>query len=652
MSNVVPFVSKPERDASNNLQEFIDYCRYELTLYGSDLVWDDVHWVKPGAVFVNLDRTRERRDLAKPLLSPFIDFAKAYYRHRQTHRQANDASLVAAFRCLERALVNLNGRAELGDINFAALDAAAQIARDRFGTSTAYGAGRELATIAKFVSDNHLVSARLDWRNPLKRPQDTVRTGIAAKERRDAKLPHQDALNALGDIFASNPTDPADIYTTSVSAMLLCAPSRISEIHSLPVDCEVEEAKADGTIAYGWRFRPKKGGDPMIKWIPDVMVDVAKEAIRRIRELTAEARIVAAWLENEACEPCDHPPLAQITLQRHFAKSQAYALIGNDLRYAEKIILNGRTHYSLQSLHAASRQSAFMRYPDFPYLDKAAGLLFSEALFCFPRHALRRDLEKTLLSLWAPDSNKINALLGGRSGTVDIFDRHGCNLGRDNPLKLTSHQFRHLITTAANRGGLSLPEITRWRGSKDVRQNRAYNHMSEFELVELVRRDSPSLIPHPSRAEMAESIRLKLPMTTAEFNAMHVTTAHVTEIGFCIHDFVMSPCQKFRDCINCTEQVCIKGDKRLSQLESQLELVQSQLDASVEAAAEGLYGADPWTHIQTLTRDRLKDLLMIRDDPSIPDGSVVRLANPKEFSPAKRAIDSQVRASLPGPIAK
>src|SRR5262249_8223064 len=103
----------------------------------------------------------------------------------------------------------------------------------------------------------------------------------------------------LADIFASNPTEPRDIFTSSVSAMLLCAPSRISEILSLPVDCEVWQLKKDGSKAYGWRFQPGKGGVPCIKWIPDAMASIAQEAMSRIKKLTDEARKIAKWYEDQ-----------------------------------------------------------------------------------------------------------------------------------------------------------------------------------------------------------------------------------------------------------------------------------------------------------------------------------------------------------------
>ncbi|EKD74304.1 MAG: hypothetical protein ACD_45C00005G0009 [uncultured bacterium] len=54
---------------------------------------------------------------------------------------------------------------------------------------------------------------------------------------------------------------------------------------------------------------------------------------------------------------------------------------------------------------------------------------------------------------------------------------------RENSTPIDTHQFRHLLNTMAQRDGLSQSEIARWSGRADIKQNRVYDHMSEFELV-------------------------------------------------------------------------------------------------------------------------------------------------------------------------
>ena len=654
MAEIFVFTPRHDIAAAENLSEFIRCCREGLVLYEPHFDWNENIWDKPGVTFSNIDQKNVRGRSKLLLAQPFLDFAKAYFRYRQTHKPNKHFAEMKALRCVERALVNLTGRADPSEISIGVLDAAQDIARRHY--KAPYAAGREIAALARFLTDHRLVGRSLDWRSNIRRPTDTVRTGSKARERRESKLPNEEAIHAIAEIFASDPTDPDDIFVTSTVAMLLCAPSRISEILELSEDCEVEEGKRDGTFAYGWRFRPKKGGAPMIKWIPDAMADVGKEAIARIRAITQPAREFATWIETRPADPWPHLELqlgGKMTVSRELVRRLIGkgSLDGLAFRYG-----TGQEVVSIEDLGNWIRDQIDQQNPYFPYIDDEANLKWSERLFCFHRNYLHRVKFTDELSLWAPSKNALNNRLSALPGFVksSFFSRHGFNEGRD-ALGITSHQFRHLLVTMSHRGGLSSSEIARWRGSKDERQNRAYNQRSEFELVAMLREHDTALIKSKSEVEIAEQIKMALPVTTAEFNALEKPTAHITELGFCIHDFVMSPCQRFRDCLNCTEQVCVKGDRRLEALREQLSMVEEQLDAAKEGAAEGLYGADPWTQIQTQTRDRLQNLIEIMEDPSVPEGALVRLANPREFSPAIRALrahghDRAVEATSKGSL--
>ncbi|STH08287.1 Putative integrase [Escherichia coli] len=159
------------------------------------------------------------------------------------------------------------------------LDEAAELARQHYSNGAAYHCGREIERLAKFLTENQLVSSAMqNWVNPIKREDDKNKTGREAKKNREEKLPSDIALNALAEIFANAPMDGRDIFTTSVFAMLMSAPSRISEVLALPADCEVFETDREGIERYGWRFFAGKGYEGDIKWIPTIMVGVAKNS--------------------------------------------------------------------------------------------------------------------------------------------------------------------------------------------------------------------------------------------------------------------------------------------------------------------------------------------------------------------------------------
>lgn len=78
----------------------------------------------------------------------------------------------------------------------------------------------------------------------------------------------------------------------------MCAPSRISEILALPADCEITECDGKGIQRYGLRFFSAKGYEGNIKWIPTLMIPVAKKAISRLKELSSQARLLAAEIQK------------------------------------------------------------------------------------------------------------------------------------------------------------------------------------------------------------------------------------------------------------------------------------------------------------------------------------------------------------------
>ena len=658
-AEVVLFVARRDLDARQNLQWFIALCRDELTVFGRNLDWEANHWPQAKLTFGNLDQTSRKLDDRNLMKLPFRDFAKAYVRYQQGQRPNKTKDEIRALRCLERALYLARREVDVLQVNSSILDVAASMAREHYSPGMAYHIGRELARLARFISKNGLVPIMLDWCSPISRPVDTVRTGKKAQAERDKKLPFQPALDAIADIFASNPAVDRDIFTSSGSAMLMSAPSRVSEVLSLPADCEVWERKRDGTKAYGWRFIPGKGGDPMIKWIPTVMKDVAQQAIARVRAMTAEARRLAEWLENHPDEFYRHAGCPNIAEDKPLTVLEAASAIGIPVSQGTGYAASELRRKGLSGEAGGNTLTSLNRWvhsqlPDeFPWFDRERELKFSQALFCLRAKQLRTDMTASPCIVWKPTNNIVNNDLRTREispgcFSPSIFDRHRYNDLHGKSLKLTSHQFRHLLNTIAQRGGLGQAEIARWSGRAEMKQNRVYDHMSEFELVALLRAHDPDLASDKGQNEIAEQIRSTIPISRQEFNILTMPTAHVTESGFCGHNYVESPCQKFRDCVNCTEHLYIKGDKRLlPHTRDRLEKTRGLVQQAKRESGDGTFGADRWAEIHTLTEQRLVCLLSILEDDAVPDGSVIRLANPNEFNPFFRALESRKAKDCP-----
>ena len=82
-----------------------------------------------------------------------------------------------------------------------------------------------------------------------------------------------------------------------------------------------------------------------------------------------------------------------------------------------------------------------------------------------------------------------------------------------------------------------------------------------------------------------------------------VATAHVTEIGLCVHDWSLVPCAVHGDCAGCVEHIVEKGNaKQKTEAERQLDEVEKLL---ARAEAEDTEGTSRWVAAHRRRRDGL-----------------------------------------------
>ncbi len=646
MPNIFQFKSRAELTAEANLEAFITKCRKDLTVFGTDLEWHAHVWPKV-AVFAKLGVTTRKPKQKELMDKSFVELAKAYFRYQQGHKPTGTRNELKALRVLEAALMQVNGEASITGLSLTCLDEAISLTRGYYSESAAYACGREVERFAKFVTDNHLINANLkEWRNPISRPMDTTRTGKEAKRNREKRLPNETALNALAEIFASNPVEGRDVFTTCIFAMLMSAPSRIAEVLALPVDCEVFEKDSKGVERYGWRFFAGKGYEGDIKWIPTAIVEVAKTAVDRARKISSEARKLAKWIENNPNKFYRHENCPNVADDKLLTIGQACQALGlaYDTRANAYAGMKSRKLYPCDGVYTLNSLWIHVkeRLPDsFPWFDKDKGVKFSNALFALNANQFHGNRPRLFVELKKPDANFFNNDIGTRPGLGDkqksIFDRYGYLTEKGERLKLTSHQARHLLNTMAHQGGLSNLEIAKWSGRADVKQNRTYNHMTEYEMVAMAERIDPSKALFGPVGEVEKY----LPVTTQEFNTLEKAAAHITEYGFCVHDYTISPCEKFRDCINCNEQVCIKGDAtKLARMKERLDKIDRILVRADQAVEEGDMGADRWLSHHTKTAARLRELIYILEKSEVADGAQVKLRG-NDFSQLRRVAEKK-----------
>lgn len=662
MSEVILFRPKAELDAAGNLAGFVESCRNDLTVFGADLPFDENVWDVSSSISLKGHGNKRIRMVfssfgtvnatsPSPMTEPFLGFAKAFMRYMHGFRPTMGfGPRLAALRVLEAAL------AEQGDIpNPIKIDAhvlnrAAQLTSEHYTEAVAYRIGSQLEMVASFLSENQLSVVPVRWRSHLKRPGDTVRVGKEFDERRQSKLPSQESLEALPKVFRLA-TEPVDVIVSSVAALLCASPDRISEVLMLPENCEVRQKNGkDGSEAYGLRWWPAKGAEPMVKWVVPSMASVVQEAIEKIRVVTEPARLVAKWYEDHPGEIYLGSHLEPLRANEWLSMEEVADILGVADNGSATAWCKGNAvkmvgGYDARNVKFADVQNSVvaMLPKGFPILGKEAGLKYSDALLVMRINELGLQRGTYRCMIEPISINQINTGLGGRSehGFGSVFSRFGFPMPDGSPIKITTHQFRHYLNTLAQAGGMSQLDIAKWSGRKDIHQNAAYDHVTPDQMLQKIR----DAVGDESQmfGPLAELSKKTL-IPRDEFARLVVPTAHTTDLGFCIHDYTMSPCQLHRDCIHCTDLVCVKGDKEKERrLRQQLEEARGMLKRAEEAKKNGYFGSDRWLEHHQSAVDRLSQLCSIMDDSKVPIGSVIQLSPPQSaINPValQRSVDA------------
>lgn len=642
MADILLFTPRQLRNCKKNLDDFITMCRDQLTVFGADLNWDANFWPKVGNFTVM--GAHSRGFTADQLLNADIMlFAKAYVRYQQGHNPSKNKSEFKAIRCIEKALLTAKGKADISLVDQLTMDVAGEVARE-YGASS-YQAGVSLVKLVEFLNESGIVPEKIEWHHSIKKPKEINRTDSEANRKRAEKYPEKHVLEAMAELFANDLPGTRDRFTTSIFALLMCAPSRISEVQDLPVNCLHSEVDAKGVSRLGLRFYAGKGYGSDIKWLPTVMNDVAQEAVRRLAELSKEGRKLAKWYEEHPDKFYRHENCPEVSEHEPLTPEQVFEALG--LAWDGRVG-NMHAYFKNYPPYKTLRQRcepltlAFLnefchsQLPEgWPWLNKERGIKFSSALCCFRAHELREDLNTSWVKLWVPGKSAFTTDLNYIDGQEhSIWNRHGYKNPDGSEISFRSHQVRHFLNTLAQRGDLGQLDIAKWSGRANIHQNSVYNHMTDDEYVGLARAVGVGGV--------LAKIQVNAPVTYADLEAVGNGIAHVTEFGFCVHDFSMLPCQKHRDCLNCTEQVCVKGDaSKLDRLKQQQRLIQVQLEKAKAEDDAGTCGADRWSQHQIKTLERLDQLIQMMESPDLLDGAVIRLSHDQEYSPLRRELEAR-----------
>lgn len=634
--NVFVLPTVRSQDALSNLESFVARAKASNAL--GPVPWDAAEWpdvplkVKKrlstgrGAqalIFSAEAGSARARTEVVPIPGRWNDLIKAIVRLREAERPSaieNYRTMIAAVRYLAQVTAGIEwDPCRALPHHF---DEAANLCRSKMSANTAYGYGKVFADIAKALDDFNIGRVRLGWSNTVPRPKTDDRISPEAAQRREDKLPSRAALDALPLIANMIPPgEEADLLRMRTVELLVSGGFRINELMSVLADCEVEEIHDDGTMRYGIKYNAEKGFGHTIKWMPSVMVDVAKRAIADIKRITQPVRDDAKWM-------LEHPGLANVpglvgNPDRVMPGRQIAVLLGWVPAFPASSVKN----WNLKRQAGGFRVGDVLQgiYADVPW--PKSGRPLHEYMFLIRENMMHRQRGVTRGSVRVLTSGMLSDFLVLRPGMKNVFARYGFTEPDGSPISVRTHQFRHWLNTIAQEGGMRQELIARWSGRKDIGQNAAYDHVSGKHLAEQVR----AMAEQGNLVGPIARVRDKLPpVDRAAFMATSVATAHVTEIGLCIHDWSLAPCPLHGDCTNCTEHVVDKGNAvQAAEAERQIEEVQQMLALASHEAEEGTYGAPRWRDAHDRRLQGLQAVKAIHEDPSIPHGTLVHTGAPK-----------------------
>lgn len=680
MDNLIYFPSDNIQSPYSEIKRFIDFVK-QLSELNEDIRFDENYW-KGEVNFVKTGISSKDRLPENLLHHSILEFAKAYVKYQRINSKLKTQDTILSIRAIEQIFLDRNSEVDLTKLVIADFDLAAENAKKNYKASSAYHVGRQLKILLDFLRQIKVL-ALPEWKNPLKKPADkSIVLDDESEEHRESKLPDEGAIFALADIFSRKDSELSDrdIFVTSAVNLLLAAPERASELFFLKDNCiheeEVQKVSnsslgivADGSniekvLGIRWYAQKNYGYD--IKYIPSVMIPTVKRAIERLVKMSEKPRHLAYLLETSDKFPrhdlCPEVPDDQLLKRSEVLLAMGFDVSQYDDNQANK---SGRQFLKTRDIPINNYEVCLNdlniilrnRLPkDFPYIPFKKGngvhIKWSEALFCCFGNQFHRDKPTIFSELWMPHIDTLNEDLSptkkkkkGSDELVNvqsIFQRWGYG-----DYSVSTHQFRHLLNTIANTNGMDSMLLAQWSGRADIKQNRTYDHTSVEDrndgLVEMQKNEVGTV-----DTDSTYTFQIATPRTLQELNTKTTLSMHTTEFGLCTHSYIDEPCLKYRNCLNCTEHVCIKGDEeKKKRLQDRLRKEKILWVKDKEAVSKNVTGATVWLEMRELTIKRCEQIIALLDDPNIPDGTPLSLPSSEDVTHLDLAYQKAGRKRIP-----
>ena len=597
VSNVSQLITQQKKAVS----DFIQAGRNITIFKKNGIKFDDMQWDLAGFIKAANNATTQTISFKtvrdgkgkdkKQFPEPFNGVAKAYmaqYLEANVGQGLSRTAFMGRIQAFQRLEQQLFEAGKAGDI--AALTTEQAVAAFKSTESTTQqrslgAAVREIcstlnrAGVCPNVSNDIVVAQYVTSdKNRIKSPDQ--------KKKHAKKTLTNDEVFAIADAFhiAGEIGSKRDKLTTSILALMFCAPCRIEEVTILPFDLEVEDGKEnspeDDTLPfdqnvnyrgwfsrYGMRWWPVKGGPPQVKFVVAEMIPVAKKAIERLRVLSKDGRDLAKIISEKDQIPLP-PELEHLRQTGEVKSSEVSKIFG--LSRSEGIVKRHlvSVRYGVYTFASVEAYWRSQLPKGWPMVSELSGVEYKDCLTthllheyddgkgpspCVPTCITPLIIQKDLIGRFITPRN------GSKIWRQSVFERLGVKLPNGDYPEINTHQIRHWLNTVAQRANVPQVHIARWSGRKHIAQNQDYDHTDLEDVVqEIMDRSKPEVDP----ANQVPIIVDDSPDNPDYMEAILRKSIHSTPFGFCTQALRIDPCDRAGACTTCTKLVCIAGNKK------------------------------------------------------------------------------------------
>ena len=681
MNNLIEFEITSDSDHKKNLEKFIKKNKDNYIFPNNH--WEENIWnITPFLKHKNhnhklkkiyfrsvQDNSINKSKINIALPDTLINFAKATFCEIMRHKVLVEYKrIIFAIQAIEFALIQQNKKICITEINIETLYQAEDYLRSKYNDPWS------IAKNIEFIINNIIIKFRLNnilqWATSIEyvQPTRSDRTNKKHIEGIQSKIPHLEEILALADIYHKS-NHPPDKVVTCFTVLAMFAPSRASEILSLPSDCIIS-VEQDKFPLIGIQWRPLKGGQPLIKYaVNQEFGQLASNAVATLLDIGKCAREAAQWYQAHPDKLYLPPPFKYLRNQP-ITLWETAQILGKQhnirgchaFRYGfskpihrttdKKRMFNKESHWvGLYAFHELQHFILSQLPETFPILDGRAKQYWHESLFVLPKNILTPDIDNLEYVPTVIDINRINKQLGSNPDGNTIFSRNHKQFESGKPMYITTHQFRHLLNTLAQSKFISQELIAFWSGRKSVQQNGVYDHFSQEAIIEAYK-----LLGNRVKEIKQEGYLYKKVAASSKINSITYDEAlkielgsiHITRYGICRHDYSLTPCPKDKDCGNCSEFSVIKGNKKHEiEAHHQVEILETAVLHAKKADDNGHSGAKRWLNINEPKLERWKKIRAFLEDNSIQHGTMFTLEDSSKYHQTKVGLAFEVRELNP-----